>query len=69
MKALTLKHDCFCQHYLHEKKNYDRPSLEEKKLKKGDIVIYVESWSNFYGGYIRVSKNGFTYDLLSGDFQ
>ena len=56
--------DCFCERYLHEARNYPRPWLEELKLTKGDIVDFVEDWTNLYGSYSRVSFNGTFYDIL-----
>lgn len=56
--------DCYCEHYLHEKKNYPRPGLVERKLTKDDIVTFVEKYTNFYGCYYRVEKDGITYDIL-----
>lgn len=55
MKYRVLE-DCFCEHYLHEINNYPRPGLVELKLYKGEEVIYVREFSNFYGDYIRVKK-------------
>lgn len=55
--------DCFCAHYLHEKTNYPRDGLVEKKLYKGDIVKFNMTFMNFYGSYYRVEKNGEIYDI------
>jgi hypothetical protein len=63
MKYLVIK-DCYCQHYLHEKIFYPRQGLEEKKLSAGDEVEFVKEWQNLYGSYLRVEKDGVTYDLL-----
>lgn len=49
--------DCFCEHYLHEITKYYREGLVEKKLNKGDIVFLLDKWSNFYGTYLRVTKD------------
>lgn len=57
MKYIVLE-DCFCEHYIHEITNYPRPGLVELKLFKGEEVILVNEWSNFYGSYIRVKKEG-----------
>jgi len=62
MKCIILE-DCFCEHYVHEITHYPRPGLVEKKLFKGDIVNFVEEWSNFYGYYCRVEKDGLEYDI------
>lgn len=56
--------DCYCEHYLHEIIHYPREGLEEKKLKKGDKVNFIKKWSNLYGVYYRVEKNGTEYDIL-----
>ena len=56
MEEYIVLEDCFCEHYLHEKTKYPRPGLVELKLYKGEKVIYVNEWSNFYGDYIRVKK-------------
>jgi hypothetical protein len=64
MKKFKVKVDCFCEGYLHEKLNYPRKGLIEKKLLKDDIVEFKEEWSNFYGSYIRVVKDGKHYDML-----
>lgn len=61
-KYICIK-DCFCEHYLHEITNYPRPGLVEKKLNKGDIVILIEKWSNMYGYYYTVEKDGIMYDI------
>jgi hypothetical protein len=62
MKYLVIK-DCFCEHYLHEVTNYPRPGLVEKRLNKDDVVILINKWSNHYGYYYRVEKDGETYDI------
>lgn len=59
-----VKSDCFCEGYIHEKTNYPRPGLIEKKLLKDDIVQLVKQWSNFYGTYLRVIKDEVEYDIL-----
>lgn len=64
MKKLKVTQDCFCQHYIHEKTNYPREGLVEKKLKKGDIVNFDEKFTNFYGTYWRVEKEGVEYDIF-----
>jgi len=56
--------DCFCEHYMHETIRYCRSDLPEKRLRAGDIVLFVNKWMNFYGNYIRVSFNDETYDIL-----
>lgn len=61
--------DCYCQGYLYELMNYPREGLKEKKLKKGDIVEFVNEWQNFYGTYFRCKKDGITYDLLKEDVE
>lgn len=63
MKKFEVKEDCFCEGYLHEKINYPREGLVEKKLLKGDTVELKEEWSNFYGSYLRVIKDGIQYDI------
>ena len=69
MKKLKVKKDCFCEQYLYEKHKHPRPSLKEKKLKKGDEVEFVEDWWNFYGKYSRVSKGGVHYDMLEENLE
>ncbi|MBR9702130.1 hypothetical protein GOV13_04385 [Candidatus Pacearchaeota archaeon] len=61
---LKVKEDCFCEGYLHEKCHYPRYWLKEKKLQKNDVVELKGEWSNFYGTYFRVIKEGEYYDLL-----
>lgn len=58
--------NCFCEHYLHEALNYPREGLTSKKLSVGDEVTLLEKWSNFYGTYLRVTKDGDNnyYDIL-----
>ena len=64
MRKFKVKEDCFCEGYLHEKFNYPREGLIEKKLLKDDEVELKEEWSNFYGSYMRVIKDGKNYDIL-----
>ncbi len=64
MRKFKVTQDSFCEGYLHEKYNYPREGLVEKKLLKGDEVELKEEWSNFYGSYLRVIKGGKTYDML-----
>lgn len=64
MRRFKVKKDSFCEGYLHEIYNYPRKGLVEKKLLKGDEVELKEEWSNFYGSYLRVIKDGKTYDML-----
>lgn len=68
---LEVVNDCFCEGYLHEITNYPREGLEEKKLKKGDIVTVEKKWSNFYGTYIRVKKEGgnYSYDITTNNLK
>jgi hypothetical protein len=68
MKYIVIN-DCCCQHYLHEKSFYPRQGLEEKKLSVGDKVEFVKEWQNLYGAYVRVQKDGITYDLLHKDLK
>lgn len=63
IKTYKVKVDCFCEGYLHELLNYYRKGLIEKKLHKDDIVEFDMEWSNFYGSYIRVEKDGIKYDI------
>ena len=62
-RKFRVKRDCFCEGYLHEKINYPREGLVEKKLLEGEEVILKEEWSNFYGSYLRVIKDGKHYDI------
>ena len=64
MQQYKVKKDCYCEGYLYESFKYPRPGLKEKKLNEGDVVDFVEEWRNFYGSYIRVTKDGETYDML-----
>ncbi len=64
MKTYKVKIDCFCEGYLHEATNYPREGLKIKALLKDDVVEFKEQWSNFYGSYFRVIKNGTHYDVL-----
>ncbi len=64
MKTYKVKIDCFCEGYLHEVTNYPREGLKIKSLFKDDVVELKEQWSNFYGSYFRVIKNGTYYDVL-----
>lgn len=63
-RKFRVRNDCFCEGYLHEKTRYPREGLVEKKLFKDDIVEMDKEWSNFFGDYIRVIKDGKTYDIL-----
>jgi hypothetical protein len=63
MGKYRVNQECFCEGYLHEKINYPRPGLKERKLQKGDEVEHVHEWSNLYGTYIRVRKDGIEYDI------
>jgi hypothetical protein len=69
MKKLKIKRDCFCQRYLHEKRNYPREGLVEMKLSKGDEVGLMSVWSNFYGVFVRVRKGEEYYDVLKEDLE
>lgn len=64
-----VKHDCFCEGYLHEMLRYYREGLKEKKLIAGDIVEHIEDWSNMYGSYIRVKKDDVIYDMLNKNLE
>lgn len=55
--------DCTCQHDEHEVSHHYREGLKIKELKKDDIVEFVKEWHNVYGKYIRVKKDGKTYDI------
>ena len=63
-RKFTVKKDCFCERYLYEKINYPREGLVEKKLLKGEEVILKEEWSNLYGSYLRVTRDGKNYDMI-----
>ena len=64
-EQFRVKHQAFCEGYLHEKRNYPRPGLVVKEVQPGDVVTLVEAWNNFYGSYLRVEKDGVIYDLNS----
>lgn len=64
MRKFRIKEDCFCERYLHEKFNYPRSGLVEMRLQKDDIVELDKEWSNLYGSYLRVKKDGKCYDIL-----
>lgn len=63
MRKYKVLEDCFCEGYLHERLNYPRQGLVEKKLLKDDEVELEYEWSNCYGTYLRVIKDGKTYDI------
>lgn len=63
MEKYVVLEDCLCEHYIHEITKYPRPGLVEKKLYKGDVVTLIKEWSNFFGDYIRVEKDGMDYDI------
>lgn len=63
-KKFIVTENCFCEGYLHELLRYYRPGLVEKKLFKGDEVELEKEWGNFYGTYLRVIKDGKSYDIL-----
>jgi hypothetical protein len=63
MKSIVITKDCFCEGYLHEKMNYPRAGLVEKKLAKGDVLNVIEEWSNMYGRYYSAEKDGIKYDV------
>ena len=44
MRKFKVKEDCFCEGYLHEKFNYPREGLIEKKLLKDDEVELKEEF-------------------------
>jgi hypothetical protein len=69
MRKYRVKVDCFCEGYLHEKFNYPREGLVEKKLFKDDIVEFEKEWSNFYGSYLRVIKDGNSYDIFHNNLE
>lgn len=64
-EELTILKDCYCEEYLHEMAHYYRDGLVERKLKEGDRVLLVKKWSNLYGTYLRVQKEGelYLYDI------
>lgn len=64
MKRYKVIADSFCEGYLHERMNYPREGLTEKKLIKGDVVRLEKVWSNLYGEYHRVIKDNVHYDML-----
>lgn len=55
--------ECFCEHYLHEKINYPREGLVEKKFYPGEKFDVKEKWNNFYGVFYRVEVDGKTHDI------
>jgi hypothetical protein len=69
MKKFRVKVDCFCEGYLHEIMNYPREGLKEKMLLKDDEVELEKEWSNFYGSYLRVIKDGIHYDMLNKNLE
>lgn len=66
MKKFIVVQDCFCEGYLHERFNYNRSGLVEKKLIEDDVVEFVNEWSNVYGTYYTVRKGNETYDIPPG---
>lgn len=59
----TIKTDCYCEAYLNEISRHYRAGIEVKKLQAGDSVEVVKEFSNLYGAFIRVSKDGIEYDI------
>ena len=51
-KIITTR-ECFCEHYLHEKTNYPREGLVEKRFEAGVVLTCREVWANFFGEYYR----------------
>lgn len=59
----TIKKDCYCEGYLNEISRHYRAGIEVKKLQAGDSIEVIKEFSNFYGTFIRVSKDGIEYDI------
>lgn len=68
MKKYKVLEDCFCEGYLHELM-YPREGLKERKLTKGDEVIFKTEFQNFYGRFYRVEKDGVTFDIRPDKLQ
>lgn len=62
---LTVIKDCPCLSYTNELLFHYRSSIQKRELNKGDIVTFVEEWSNCYGRYYRVHKenDSYLYDI------
>lgn len=60
---VIVKQDCVCSRFTHESTRYPRDGFRsenkpEYSFKKGDEVIFISEWANFYGCYYRVQKEG-----------
>jgi len=69
MKKMIVLNDCTCQGDEYEMFFHWREGLRIKSLKKGEIVEFVKTWSNFYGNYDRIKKNNEDYDIKSGNLE
>jgi hypothetical protein len=65
---MTIKYDCYCEKWLHETSKGNR-RFPERKLRAGDEVQLVRQWTNLYGTYYRVSKDGIHYDVRPENIQ
>lgn len=64
---MIVTRDTQCQGAIHELTRYPREGIDEKLIKEDSIVKFKNEWSNMYGNYIRVTKDGKWYDLLRTD--
>jgi hypothetical protein len=60
--SMKIKSDCLCEGYLHELSK-GVSWAKKRELKAGDEVEFVKEWSNFYGRFYRVKKDGIEYDV------
>ena len=63
MKKYKINKDCVCEATLYEMKNYPRKGLTEKKLRKNDVVEFVQILNVFNIDYHRVRKGKVNYDI------
>lgn len=59
----TIKKDCYCEGYLNEISKHYRHGIEVKKLQAGEEVEVIKEWSNLYGSFVKVKKQGIVYDI------
>lgn len=65
---MRAKRDCFCEGYLHELSR-GCTWKKEKKLMAGEEVSFVRMWSNLFGTYYEVEKQGDQYDIKPEDLE
>lgn len=55
--------DCYCERSLNEISKHYRSGTKIKKLQSGDDVEFVKEFSNCYGNFITVIRDGIEYDI------